>query len=95
VPGDPADVGHAPIDVFGMNVLIVLGGAGDVSEIPAGAVLAAFGFSSRAAGIHEKERGLGVQRDRLNGMVAIFFQDLVDEEVAAHDHRCVGRIFPG
>src|SRR5258707_14929564 len=28
-------------------------------------------------------------------MVAVFFQDLVDEEVAAHDHRCVGRIFSG
>jgi len=24
VPGDPADISHAPVDVFGMNVLVVL-----------------------------------------------------------------------
>ena len=34
--GDPADVGHAPIDVLGMDVLDVFGGAGGVSEIAAG-----------------------------------------------------------
>jgi len=38
---DPADISHAPVDVFGMKVLVIPGGAGDVSEIAAGAMLAA------------------------------------------------------
>ncbi len=58
-------------------------------------MLAALRFSGRAAGIHEKERGFGVQRDGFDDLVAIFFQDIIDEEVSAHDHRRVGRIFAG
>src|SRR3984893_4397335 len=30
MPGDPADVGHTPIDIGRMNVLVVLGSAGDI-----------------------------------------------------------------
>jgi len=58
--GDPADIGHAPVHVFGMNVLVILCGAGDVGEVTAGAVLAALGFAGGAAGVHEEERILGV-----------------------------------
>src|SRR6266403_335237 len=81
--GDPADVSHAPVDVFGMNVLVILGGADDVSEIAAGAVLAALGLAGGAAGVHEEERSFGVLRDGLDDLAAIVFQDIVAEEVAA------------
>ncbi len=45
VTGDPADVGHAPVNVFGMNVLVILRSARDVGEIAAGAMLAALGLA--------------------------------------------------
>ena len=93
VPGDPADVGHAPVDVFGMNVLVILGGAGDVGEVASGTVLAALGFAGRAAGVHQEERSFGVLRDGLDEMAAILFQDFVDEKVPAHDHGCFGSVF--
>src|SRR2546422_7943045 len=48
MPGDPADVRHAPIDVFRMNVENPLGGGGHVGQIPRDAVL----------------RGVTVLRDR-------------------------------
>src|SRR5882762_2233738 len=91
--GDPADVGHAQVDVFGMNVLVILGGAGDVGEVASGAVLAALGFAGRAAGVHQEERSFGVQRDGLDELAAILFQDFVNEEVSAHDHGCFGSVF--
>src|SRR5882762_932481 len=91
--GDPANVGHAPVDVFEMNVLVILGGAGDVGEIAAGAVLAALGFAGGAAGIHEEERSFGVLRDGLDDLAAIVFQDIVDEEVAARGHGRIGSVF--
>src|SRR5580693_2048038 len=86
VAGDPADVGHAPINVFGMNVLVILGGAGDVSEIAASAVLATLWLASGAAGVHEEKRGLGVLRDGLDNVAAIIFQDVVDEVVTLENH---------
>src|SRR5208337_380611 len=63
VAGDPADVGHAPINILGMNVLDVLGGAGHVGEVAAGAVLAAFGLSGAAAGVHKKQGSLRIHGD--------------------------------
>src|SRR5258708_3119542 len=95
VPGDPADVCHAPVNVFGMNVLVILGSAGDVGEIAAGAVLAALGLAGGAAGIHQEERSFGVLGDGLDDLAAIFFDDFVDEEVAAHDHGRFGCVFSG
>src|SRR6266446_3077366 len=91
--GDPTDVSHAPVDAFGMNVLVILGGADDVSEIAAGAVLAALGLAGGAAGIHEEERSFGVLRDGLDDLAAIVFQDIVDEEVAARGHGRIGSVF--
>src|SRR5882762_2026999 len=95
VPGDPADVGHAPVDVFGMNVLVILGGAGDVGEIASGAVLAALGLAGGAAGVHQEEWSFGVLRDGLDDLAAIVFQDFVDEKVPAHNHGCFGSVFSG
>ena len=42
VTGNPADVGHAPVHIFGMDVLNVFGAARHIGEIAAGAVLTAF-----------------------------------------------------
>src|ERR1700730_9796777 len=91
--GDPSDVGHAPVDIFGMNVLVVLGGAGDVGEIAPCSMLAALRLAGGTARVHEEERGFSVLRDRLDDVGAIVFQDFVDEEVASHDHGRLGYIF--
>src|SRR5229473_46276 len=93
VPGDPADVCHAPVNVFGMNVLVILGGGGDVGEVASGAVLAALGLAGGAAGVHQEEGSFGVLRDGLDELAAIVFQDFVNEEVAAHDHGRLGSVF--
>ena len=87
VPGDPADVGHAPVDVLRVDVLDVLRSPRDVGEVAARPVLAALGLSGRAARVHEEERRLGVHRDRLDPGAVVILQDLVDEEVAALHHR--------
>ncbi len=70
-----------------MNVLDVLRGARHVGEVAARAVLAALRLSGRAARVHEEERRFGVHRDRLHPRAVVVLQDLVDEEVAAFDHR--------
>ena len=90
VSGDPADIGHAPVNVFGMNVLIILRGACDVSEIPAGAMLATFGLAGGAAGVHEEERSFGFHGDGFDDAVAKILDDVVDKEIAFHDHRRIG-----
>src|SRR5215470_1404449 len=89
VSGDPADVGHAPVDVFGMNVLVILGGASDVREVTASAMLAALWLARGPAGVHEKQRGLRILRNGLNSLTAIVLQNVVNEIVAIHNHRRV------
>src|SRR5438128_7452108 len=49
-------------------------------------MLAAFWLAGSAAGVHEKERSLGVLRDRLDNFSAVVFQNIFDVEVAACDH---------
>ncbi len=78
--GDPADIGHAPVDVFGKKVLVIPSGAGDVSEVAAGAVLAALGLAGGAAGVHEEERSVGVLRDGLDGLSGNIFQNFVHKK---------------
>ena len=63
VARDPADVGHAPVNILGMNVLDVFGGAGHIGEVAAGAMLAAFGLSGAAAGVHQKQRRFRIHGD--------------------------------
>src|SRR5215216_4367218 len=92
VPGDPPDVGEAPVRVVGVDVLVVLRRTGDIGEIPAGAVLAPLGAAGRAARIHEEQRRLGRHRDRLDLLAAVVLEHLVDEEVAALDHRALRRV---
>src|SRR5207248_5847876 len=50
VAGDPADVRGAPVGVGGVDVLVVLRGAGHVGQVAAGAVLAALGPAGGAGG---------------------------------------------
>src|SRR5262249_242207 len=90
VASDPTDVGHAPINIRGMNVLIKLRGARRIGQIAARAVLAALGFSGRAARVHQKERRFRVLRDRFDGLALIVLEDIIDKIVALGNHRYFG-----
>src|SRR5208337_1466559 len=79
VARDPADVGHAPVNILGMNVLDVLGGAGDIGEVAAGAMLAAFGLAGAAAGVHKKQRRLGIHGDGSDQFAFEFREHFVNE----------------
>ena len=90
VAGDPADVGHAPVRVVRVDVLVVLGRAGHVGQVPAGGVLAALGSAGGAAGVHQEQRRLGRHGHRRDDLVPVIGEDLVDEEVPALHHRRLG-----
>ena len=75
-----------------MNVLVILRRSGDVGQIAAGAMLAAFRLAGRAAGVHQEERSFGVHRNGLDDVTAIIFQHFVDEEIALHDHGRFGSV---
>ena len=92
--GDPADIGHAPVHVLGMDVLNVFRGSGDVSEIPAGTVLTALRLAGGAARIHQEQRVFGQHLYRIDPAVAEERQHLVHDEIAALDQRRLGRIAP-
>src|SRR5271166_3642681 len=89
---DPADIGHAPVDVLGMNVLNVFRRPGDVSEIPAGAVLTALRLPGGAARVHQEQGGFGRHLHRIDPAVAEERQHLIDDEIAALDQRRLARI---
>src|SRR5690348_14243091 len=93
--GDPADVRHTPVNVFGMYVLVILGRAGYIGEIAPGAMLAAFWLSRGAARVHQEERRFSVLRNRLDGFAAIVFENVVNEIVAVREHRRFGTVFAG
>src|SRR5215471_6047893 len=59
VAGDPPDVGHAPVRVLGVDVLVVLGRPGHVGEVATGGVLGTLGTPGGPAGVHEEQRRLG------------------------------------
>ena len=63
-----------------MDVLNVLGGAGGVGQVPARAVLAAFGFAGGAAGVHQEQRVLGVHLFRFDPDAVVVFEHVVDED---------------
>ena len=60
VPGDPADVGRAPVDLLGMVVEDELVGHGGVQQITAGGVHDTLGFARGARGVEDEQRILGV-----------------------------------
>ncbi len=92
---DPADVGHAPVNIFWMDVLNVFGGSCDIGHVAAGAVLATLGFSGCAACVHQKERGFRRHRHRINAFAVIVFQQIVDDKVTTFDQRGGAGIFAG
>ena len=76
-----------------MNILDILGCAGDIRKVTAGAVLSAFGFSGCTAGVHQKE-GSGCRH--WHGIYpgsVIIFQQIIDKEVPALNHGSPGGIF--
>jgi hypothetical protein len=87
VAGDPAYVGHAPVHVVGVDVLVVLGGSGHVGQVAAGRVLGALGAAGGPAGVHQEQRRVGGQGHRLDYRAGVLGQDLVDEEVPSGCHR--------
>ena len=95
VTRDPADVGHAPVHVFGMNVLDVLGSAGHIGEVAASAVLAAFGLSGASAGVHKKQRRFRIHRNGRHDFTHVFGEDLVNPDVAPFHKRRSGGIPTG
>src|SRR5690606_1666226 len=65
VPGDPADVGRAPVDVRGgLEVEDVAVGVGGLGEVAAGGVDDALGPAGGAGGVEDEQRVLGLHRDR-------------------------------
>src|SRR5438552_2546774 len=58
-------------------------------------MLAAFGLAGGAAGVHEKERGFGVERNGFDDLAAVVFQNIFDEIIAATNHGRVGHLFAG
>src|SRR6266498_1500667 len=95
VPGDPADVSEAPVGVLRVDVLVVLRGPGHVGEIAARAVHAPLGPAGRAAGVHQEQRRLGGHGHRRDLLAAVVLHELVDEVVAALDHRARGGVLAG
>src|SRR5215471_7507684 len=91
--GDPADIGHAPVDVFRVDVLDVFRGAGDISQITARAVLASLRLTRRSAGVHEEERRVGRHRLRLDPSAATTLEQIVDDVIATLNDRLRARIF--
>ena len=60
MPGNPADIGGAEVDVVVVKVEDQLAGVGCVGQIAAGGVHHALGLARGAAGIEEQQRVLGV-----------------------------------
>src|SRR5262245_40045842 len=90
--GNPADVGHTPVDVLRVNVLNVLRRPGYVGEISARAMLTTFRPPSGAAGIHEEQGVLGRHLHPLNVPAAEHRQHLVHHEIATFDQRRFARV---
>ena len=90
---DPADVGHAPIDIFGMDVLNIFGGPGHIGQIASNAVLAPLGLTRCSARVHHKERILRRQGNRVDSNSLIVLQHLVREVVTPFNHRGLGGVF--
>src|SRR5204863_8904230 len=91
-PGDPADVGGAPVDVGGgLEVVDVVVRRRGAYEVAGGRVDDAFRLRGRAARVHEEEQVLAVHRlarTRVGVVGAVRFE-LVPPVVAAVLHRDV------
>src|ERR1035437_1828360 len=86
VPGDPPDIRRAPVGVLLVDVLVVLRGSRDVRQVSPGRMLAPLRPPRGPARVHQEQRRLGRHGDGVDHLVAIFAEDLVDEEVPPLDH---------
>src|SRR5262245_18894166 len=57
VAGNPANIGHTPVDIFGVNILNVFGCSSNIGQVAGTPMLAALGPAGGPAGIHQKQRG--------------------------------------
>ena len=89
VPGDPADVGRAPVDVvIGIEVEDVLVGVGDLGEVAAAGVHDALGLRRGSARIEEVQEILGVHHLG-RAFRRLLRYDVVPPDVAPFGHRDV------
>src|SRR5580700_1423914 len=95
VPGDPADVRHAPVGVVRVDVLVVLGRPGHVRHVTADGVLAALRTACRAGRVHQEQRVRRRQPRRLDDLALVRGQQVVNEDVPPLDHRGLGRVLAG
>ncbi|CCK16116.1 hypothetical protein BN136_2126 [Cronobacter universalis NCTC 9529] len=82
VPGHPAHIRGAPVDIARMVVKGVQERGGRVDQIAAGGMQYAFRFTGRAGGVEDKQRIFGVHLHRLM-MRAGFLHQLVPPEIAS------------
>ena len=95
VTGDPADIGHTPVDVGRVNVLVVLRRPRDVREVAAGAVLAALRLSGGPARVHQEQRRFRGHRDRLDPLTPVLLEEVIDHKVPSVDEGRLGGILAG
>nr|GBO98261.1 hypothetical protein RVX_3300 [Nitratidesulfovibrio sp. HK-II] len=87
VPGDPADVGGAPVHVVVMQVEHPLGGVGRVGKVAAGGVHHALGLAGGTAGVQDEQHVLAVHLGaRAGGIKGAVGHHLVPPQVAAFAH---------
>src|SRR5258708_35462575 len=58
-------------------------------------MLAALWFASGAAGVHQKERSFGVERNGCNDFAAVVLKNFIDKKITADNHRRFRGSFPG
>src|SRR5687768_6568403 len=84
--GDPTDIRHAPVDILGMNVLIVPGGSGDVCQIATSPMLTSLRLACRTTRVHQEEGRLCIHRKWIDSDPRELLQQLVHEVVATRYH---------
>ena len=94
VAGNPADVREAPVDILGMDVLVIFRCPCDIRKISPSAMLASLGLCRRSAGVHQKQGSLGGHGHRVYGFSTILLQQLVNDVVSALDHGRRRGVFP-
>ena len=61
MPGDPADVGRAPVDIVVAQIEDILGGEIGLHRIAAGGVDQSLGLAGGAGGVKDVERVFGIE----------------------------------
>ena len=83
---NPSDISHAPIHIFGVDILHIFRGARHICKVTARIVLTAFRLPRRTAGVHQEERRFGRHGYGFDSGAKIVRKQLVHEEVPALYH---------